>query len=284
MHTARALKRFLITYSISVISLIILTASVILALLPYVQRQSNAVCGCNQFDVIPSTPASWLLFGLLATSIVFGIVVVLKMVMMVWQTRQFHQTLMHHRTYTTIYRGVAIHTVDLAEPRAVCVGYFKPQVYISATVLKTLSGFELLAVIQHEAEHAKRFDPLQRLLLQALPQQLLKRYTAAQEIIADDVVTDVVAVQSAFVKMTDVAQPGTLAATWFSTSQARVNHWLGEHTPVPSFRFGVIGVIIFGGLLISSYQAFAAEPATQAFGQCLAVQTMCESVMSYVVQ
>ena len=284
MHTARALKRFFTSYCVSMVSLAVLIAVVLSALVPYLKRQSDSVCGCNQFDVIPNTPASWLLFGLLVASIVIGISVMLKMVVMLWQTSQFHRTVARHVLHTTVYRNTPIHTVNLPGPKAVCVGYFKPQVYISATVLKTLSGFELLAVIQHEAEHAKRFDPLQRLLLQALPQQLLKRYTAAQEIIADDVVTDVVAVQSAFVKMTDVAQPGTLAATWFSTSQARVNHWLGEHTPVPSFRFGVIGVIIFGGLLISSYQAFAAEPATQAFGQCLAVQTMCESVMSYVVQ
>lgn len=286
MPTAHALKRFFTTYCISLVSLVLLTTVVLSALFPYLQRKSSTVCGCDQFAAIPNTPASWWLFSLLVMSVVYIGWVALRMIVMLWQTHRFHRSLISQVVQTTIHQGIPIHTVITNEPTAVCLGYIHPHIYISRSLIHTLSGFEVLAVIQHELEHAKRLDPLQRLLLQALPSAMLKRYVAVQEIIADEAVTDRPAIRSAFVKLTDtLPTPVTaLAVTWFSTSQARVNHWLGEPVKLPTFRVGVIISLVFGLVLIVSYRAFAAEPITQAFGQCLAEQTMCQAVMSYVVQ
>lgn len=286
MSTARALKRFFTTYCISLVSLVLLTTVILSALFPYLQRKSSTGCGCDQFAAIPNTPASWFLFSLLVTSAVYIGWVGLRMVVMMWQTHRFRRSLQQQVIRTTSYQGTPIHTVTANEPTAVCLGYIHPHIYISRSLIHTLSGFEVLAVMQHELEHAKRLDPLQRLLLQALPSAMLKRYAAVQEIIADEAVTDRPAIRSAFVKLTDkLSVPVTaLAVTWFSTSQARINHWLGEPIKLPTFRLGVIISLVFSLVLIVSYRAFAAEPVTQAFGQCLADQTMCESVMSYVVQ
>ncbi|MBI4407609.1 MAG: M56 family metallopeptidase [Candidatus Kerfeldbacteria bacterium] len=274
------------------ISLVLLTLSIVVAIFPYLQQQADTVCGCAQFSTLTSSPTGWMLITSILILSLLGIVMTWRVGWMLRATRQFKEVLSQYITQRTRYQGVAIYTITHNEPLAVCVGYFKPKVFISQSLIEQLSGFELFAVIQHEVAHAKRYDPLQRLVLSALPNRIpywrnsIEHYFSAQEIVADDAVTDAASIRSAFVKLTELAQPqqSRLAATWFSTSQARINHWLGEQTPLPSFRWAALGAIVIAVVLLTSYRAFAAEPAAQAFGQCLSVQTMCKAVMSYVVQ
>lgn len=292
MNIARALKRFFTIYSVSLTSLTLLTISILVAISPYLQKQTDTVCGCAEFFTLTSSPAGWILMGSLLILTMLGMVMSWRILHMVIVTRRFRQTISEYTIHTTYYRGITIYTIQHNEPLAVCIGYLNPVVFISQTFIEQLSGFELFAVIQHEVAHAKRHDPLQRLLLHALPLPIpywksrVKQYVSAQEILADDAVMDSASIRSAFVKLAEhiQTQQPSIAGTWFSTSQARVNHWLGGQTLLPTFRFGFIGFILFAVVLVASYRAFAAEPSTQAFGQCLAVQTMCESVMSYVVQ
>lgn len=286
MNTARALKRFLTMYSVSIVGLLLLTVGVVIALFPYLYKQVDPVCGCSQYAALSSSAGGLALMISLAVLLLIGTVVIVRMVRMVHTTRQYKRMLLSQSTHVTFYQGIPIYTIDYQNPLAVCIGYFRPVVFISQTLVQQLSGFELFAVMQHEVAHAKRHDPLQRLLLSALPRHIFGQYCSAQEIVADGAVTDTPSIRSAFVKLAEQmqAQPLTIAGTWFSTSQARVNHWLGEEITVPSFRVGLVGVSLVGLWLVLSYQAFAAEPTTQAFGQCLSVQTMCESIMSYVVQ
>lgn len=259
---------------------------------PYLQQQADAVCGCAQFSTLTSSPTGWMLITSILILSLLGSVMAWRVMWMIRATRQFTQALVQSISHHTHYRGVSIYTITHHAPLAVCVGYFNPTVFISRRLIEQLSGFELFAVIQHEVAHAKRYDPLQRLLLNALPNRIpywrdsIEQYFSAQEIVADDAVTDTRSIRSAFVKLTELAQPQhlRLAATWFSTSQARINHWLGEQTPLPSFRLAALSALVIAGALLTSYRAFAAEPVTQAFGQCLSVQTMCKAVMSYVVQ
>ncbi|WP_433443588.1 M56 family metallopeptidase [Nonomuraea sp. CA-141351] len=53
------------------------------------------------------------------------------------------------------------------EPLAFCAGMLRPRVYVSAGLTETLSGDELDAVLCHEAAHARRRDPLRRVLMNA---------------------------------------------------------------------------------------------------------------------
>lgn len=274
------------------ISLAVLTLSILVAIFPYLQQQADMICGCAQFSNLTSSPTGWILITSILILSLLGIVMTGRVLWMLRVTRQFKQSLSQYITHRTQYRGVAINTITHDDPLAVCVGYFHPTVFISQALIEQLSGFELFAVIQHEVAHAKRYDPLQRLVLNALPNRIpywknsVEQYFSAQEIVADDAVTDPASIRSAFVKLTELAQPQQpqLAATWFSTSQARINHWLGEQTPLPSLRWAALGAMVMAVVLLTSYRAFAAEPAAQAFGQCLSVQTMCKAVMSYVVQ
>lgn len=294
---ATKLKRFLLAYTLALLSTVGLTVVLAFNLRPYFGELLNRwmgqtpACGCEQYAVLPMNSSSLLLFIGLAAVTLLLLAMIAKLAWSLFQTNRFRATLKRQQLSTTLYHGTQIHLVRQTEPLAVCVGYLRPAVYISTGLVQSLTGFELLAVIQHEVAHAKQLDPAQRLALMALPNWVpgwkaqLEHYLAGQEILADDMVTNTTAIQSAFVKLVDQLrfQP-TVAATFFSTNQARIDHWLGESVPLPTLRLGLIAVTMWLLALLSSYRAFAAEPTAQAFGQCLAVQTMCESTMTYVVQ
>lgn len=77
---------------------------------------------------------------------------------------------------------------------ALCHGLLRPRLLISAGLLRDLSSNELRAVLHHEREHLRRYDPLRLLLArafaEALPsrrafQELAARLPLAQELAAD---------------------------------------------------------------------------------------------------
>jgi beta-lactamase regulating signal transducer with metallopeptidase domain len=50
------------------------------------------------------------------------------------------------------------------DPTVFCAGLWRPRAYLTSTAARTLSPAELDAVLAHEAAHARRRDPLRRLL------------------------------------------------------------------------------------------------------------------------
>ncbi|MHB8588074.1 MAG: M56 family metallopeptidase [Candidatus Dormibacteraceae bacterium] len=62
--------------------------------------------------------------------------------------------------------------VGAGSPVAFCAGLRRPTVYVSEGALATLSEPELLAVLYHEADHARRHEPLRRVALTAAAEVL----------------------------------------------------------------------------------------------------------------
>ena len=58
----------------------------------------------------------------------------------------------------------AVRIIDADEPFAVTVGYFVPQIMLSASLVRILDDAELEAVLRHEATHVARRDPLKLLI------------------------------------------------------------------------------------------------------------------------
>lgn len=78
---------------------------------------------------------------------------------------------------------------------AFCHGYLRPKVFVSRGLVKELSVDELRAVLAHEAEHARRWDPMRLLLSKAVSRGLFflpivgemqRRLAVKVEIAADD--------------------------------------------------------------------------------------------------
>jgi Zn-dependent protease with chaperone function len=85
--------------------------------------------------------------------------------------------------------------LDDREVYAFCHGYLRPVVYVSHGLVEELSPDELRAVLAHEAEHARRRDPLRLLLGMALSRALFflpvademrERAAVAAELTADN--------------------------------------------------------------------------------------------------
>lgn len=298
MNIVNPLKRFFVLYCAMLFSSVLLLVGMITTLSPYfydmVQRMRGIqpLCGCEQYAIFPSSFGGQLLLAILVLAVLMSSYILVRFSLTAIRTWRYRNSLLQERLHTTNYQGVPIHLVQYTEPIAVCIGAFTPEVFVSRSLVEQLSGFELLAVLQHELAHAKRYDPLQRLILSVLPHWLpvwsreVQYYYDAQEVLADQAVLDTKSIRSAFVKLIEQQQLSRVmvTATWFSAAQARVDYWLGKRPTLPAVRGLVITVMVLFSLLISTYQTFAAEPVAQAYGQCVAVQTMCESVMSYVVQ
>lgn len=64
-------------------------------------------------------------------------------------------------------RGV-VRCVTASDCTAFCAGLFRPRVYVTTAAVGTLSVGAMDAVLAHEAEHARRRDPLRRLVARAV--------------------------------------------------------------------------------------------------------------------
>jgi hypothetical protein len=90
-------------------------------------------------------------------------------------------------------REVAGHSVAVVagpRPLAFCAGLLRPRVYVSLGALHTLAPDALAAVVDHEAHHAARRDPLRSLLARAIGDAyslgaLPRREQALAELAAD---------------------------------------------------------------------------------------------------
>jgi hypothetical protein len=126
--------------------------------------------------------------------------------------------------------GIPAFAVNEAFPLVSLVGWFRPRLFVSRTVLSHCSEDELAAVVAHEAGHLRRGDHWTRLILRACPDILsLTRlgasieaiWAASAEQVADDHAarfspTGSVDLASALVKvarLATAAHPGTMPST-----------------------------------------------------------------------
>ena len=91
--------------------------------------------------------------------------------------------------------GVRLLVVSGSDIQAFCAGLARPRVYVSTGTLDLVSEAQLMAVVAHEAHHARRRDPLRLLLAAALAdglfflpalRQMGTRYADLAELAADE--------------------------------------------------------------------------------------------------
>ncbi len=86
--------------------------------------------------------------------------------------------------------GQSVALVPGARPLAFCAGLVRPRVYVSSGAVERLSADALAAVVEHEAHHAVRRDPLRILVARAIGEAysltaLPRREQALGELAAD---------------------------------------------------------------------------------------------------
>ena len=157
---------------------------------------------------------------------------------------------------------------------AFCAGLLRPGVYVTAAAVATLAPGELDAVLSHEAAHARRRDPLRRLVTRAAADALfylpLARWWSRQqaeraELRADQAAVGYAgreAVAGALLAAGEAGAPAG-AATYGGVTDARVAQLLGDELPArrPSPALVILSVL---GLIAAVWLAMCLGQAALA--------------------
>lgn len=91
-----------------------------------------------------------------------------------WHTRQLMRVMLSlppHPLSSSIAELVTrlnlegrVHVVEYVTPEAFCYGLVRPQICLTAPLLRLLSPAELEAVLRHERHHLRRYDPLRTVI------------------------------------------------------------------------------------------------------------------------
>jgi Zn-dependent protease with chaperone function len=135
------------------------------------------------------------------------------------------------------------------DPRAFCAGLLRPRVCVTAPALARLAPDQLRAVVEHEACHVRRRDPLRLAVAQVAADGFgfvgpVRRLTARQAAVAD-LAADAAAVAA-------LGSPRPLAAALVRMPEPapeRVDQLLGRALPVPHGGLAACALTALGALV-----------------------------------
>jgi Zn-dependent protease with chaperone function len=123
---------------------------------------------------------------------------------------------------------------------AFCAGLLRPRVFVTSGMVAALAAEELDAVLVHEAEHARRHDPLRRLAGRAAAEVLVwlplvgwwtSRRLEEAELAADRAAIDRVGRTPLARALRATATPAAVGARFDGAGPARVTQLLGDQLP-----------------------------------------------------
>jgi len=140
---------------------------------------------------------------------------------------------------------------------AFCAGLLRPYVYVTTATAK-LNAHELAAVLAHEAAHARRRDPLRRLLTRAAADVLfwfpLLRWWLHRHVENAEVHADKAAINHAgrgalaAALLAAAAQPPVPAPAMAGATETRIAYLLGEDLPTRRPPAGLVVVSLLGAI------------------------------------
>jgi Zn-dependent protease with chaperone function len=155
---------------------------------------------------------------------------------------------------------------------AFCAGLLRPRVYVTAGMVAALGDEELAAVLVHEAEHARRRDPLRRLAARAAADVLFWlplvgwwswRRLEQAELAADRAAIDRLGRTplARALRATSPAAPA-VGARFDGAGSARVSQLLGDdpprrHPPLAACLLSLLGLILAVSLAMCVGQGLA---------------------------
>lgn len=184
--------------------------------------------------------------------------------------RQYHVHRYRQIDHANLHEEVRI--LSIADPLALTLGFFRPRVYLSEGLIRTLRNSEVAAVIRHEQAHRQSFDPFWSLILEMMTaawhwipgvRGIMAVIYTQREVAADAVATNgyqtVAALSGAFLALHGATHHPAVAA--FSPNEERLEklldrswqtkqHWWKRRTVVA--LAGIIsGVILFGTMVVA---------------------------------
>jgi len=146
-------------------------------------------------------------------------------------------------------------------PTAFCAGFLRPTVFISDSTVAMLSDDELAAVLHHEADHARRFEPLRRVAREAAADVLpflpivkwwSERCMERGEIEADLVAEHVVGRSALAGALLVMSAPASALAAFTGQTELRARRLIGAEIEKPRPPRAVwVATLTYGWLAIS---------------------------------
>jgi Zn-dependent protease with chaperone function len=174
------------------------------------------------------------------------------------------------------HRSGAGEVVCLDDPAAAafCAGLLRPRVFVTAGMVASLAADELAAVLVHEAEHARRRDPLRRLAARAAADVLFwlplvgwwsRRRLEDAELAADRAAIGRVGRSPVARALRAMAIPAAAAVgvpRFDGAGAARVSQLLGDqlprrHPPLAACLLSLLGLILAVSLAMCVGQGLA---------------------------
>lgn len=250
-------------------------------------------CGC----VV--APASWPPVVMIGTGLVVVAVMALSVRFFIaigrraWRHNRLmarvlrsHRLVWHHRAQ------LAYRVIDEPTEQAMTLGLVRPKILVTTGLIRRLRGSELLSVLRHEQAHARGYDPLWSMLLEAVGETvgwiggvrpIINSAFSLREVLADTVATKnytrVDGLSGAIAKLARPIPPHVVPA--FSPNNDRVNKLLNHRwqLPLPRLRWPTLalGLLVAGGIFAASHlpaATVAAQPTLPAEA-CWLRQTMC---------
>lgn len=273
----------------------------------FLMRQLHALapmtseCGCSV------SPAHWPIgvvigTGFLATAVmVLSVRFITAIVIRIKRHRQLIRDL-SKRSRRLWHHGLTgeILVLEDAAQQAMTIGFFRPSIVVTSSLIRRLTGSELLTVLRHEQAHARSRDPLWSILLEAVGatfgwigglRVLINTAFSLREIIADAVATEnytrVVGLSGALYKLATSSAPRALPA--FSPNSDRVQKLLDRswHPPMRWWswrRSAAIAVLIVAFFSVGQLaNATAAATPTMPAEACWLRQVMCRGAASEII-
>lgn len=181
--------------------------------------------------------------------------------------------------------GVPVVASDVAVPLAVTVGWFRPRIIVTVPLLDRLDDQQLDAVLQHEAHHAHRHDPLLfgvvRTVADALFLLPVVRRWADRVVVDAEVAADAAAIEAVGRRpllgaldavTTPAATPVVAHGSLHGMLDQRIEVLAGRPLPRASDRrataLSLAGVLLVlapvGGVATAAHRAGWAAPACDA--------------------
>lgn len=179
----------------------------------------------------------------------------------IWELRQTHKyaATLRQLGITKLPEMPGINIVEVPTALAVCLGLFRPEIYVSRGLIEQLSPKQLQAVLDHETYHQSRFDPLRILIIDMLAaplfflpavQEWRRIQSARLELKADAYAvgqTGRVALAGALhTLLSEEMLPVPQVSAGLSVSTVRVATLLGERQPL---RISVKSLVISTAIL-----------------------------------
>ncbi|HWF69862.1 MAG TPA: M56 family metallopeptidase [Mycobacterium sp.] len=152
-----------------------------------------------------------------------------------------------------------VHCLAGTDRTAFCAGLLRPYVYVTtATSTSKLDVQELDAILAHEGAHARRRDPLRRLLTRAAADVMfwfpllrwwLRRHVENAEVYADKAaINHAGRAALAAALLAAAAQPPIPVPAMAGATQARIAHLLGEDLPIQRPPAGLLALSVLGAI------------------------------------